>query len=91
MDVYDVGVLGVADWPLLSEGILAFFGRLSVVMYLSAGVAGVFIMAEYTNLRSVSEPWQTLMNLIAGVVAVLYIGYASYRLILLVFGSIPFL
>ena len=91
MDVHDVGVFGVVDWTLLSEGMLVFFGRPSVVMYLSAGVAGVFIIAEYTNLRSVSEPWETLMNLTAGVVAVLYIGYALYRLILLVFGSVPFL
>lgn len=87
MDKRIFGALCVTGWIVLAAGLLAVFGSLTGLTYLSVVLAGLFVMVEYTNRRSITERWLTRINRLAGAVAILYIGYALYRVALLVPGG----
>lgn len=79
MDQGVVGALCVAGWLVLSGGLLAVFDRLTVIMYLSVVLLGLFVMAEYMSLRFASDPLKTRNNRLAGLGTILYFVYAEYR------------
>jgi uncharacterized membrane protein YuzA (DUF378 family) len=71
-------------WFVSLAALLITFGGFTAELYLSIGLAGLFLVAEYTDRKGVVEPWRTRFTYVLVGLGLLYVGYVLFRVAQLV-------